>query len=337
MTTDSEQRGHADVRLRLSRLVRSGPRALTIFGLALSSFGLLACQDDVDVDTEEPNPSGLFWDHEWVFRETNVERNDGSVIPFPSDFELLERIRYGEGGAPPVGDALEGSEVVFEIDGRVLVRPVGADDFSYLGTNYRVLDDSLLRASVRKTVWFKYEYDYDAGTGTLLISPEEEAGEAVMNFFLDIISATLYSGSLDSAAARVTEALLHDPRVIQALDQFVYDLVLGQIEQIPVQSPEDVTAWLILLLRQTELVPPQTPDSVLEAIITPIVEEILPLDREGIARTLVDRLAESDAIAGLSGERVEAVLTFALYRRALERGQELSGIERVTMVLDRID
>lgn len=298
--------------------------------------GLVACEDDVDASDNPPDPAGLFWDHEWTFQGTYVKLDGDETLPLPTDLPLLERLRYGEGGAPPTSDVLEGAKVIFEIDGRVLVQPDGAEAPEYFWTDYKVLDEQTLRASIRKSIWFPYDYWFDEPTSTLLIQPDAEAGGAVMGLLLDIIEKTLFSGALDSAAAKITEFLFEDPRVSEAIDTFLFELIHGQLEDIPVQETDDVVAWLIELLRQTEVVPPGVPDQVLEGVLTPIVEELFPLDREGISQALVDKLLESDLVTEISPDRVERVLAFVLYRRVLERGQTLDSIEQLDIVLERL-
>ena len=312
-------------------------RDILVAGLLALAPGLAGCTDeDASEPTEVVDPAALFWDHLWTFQGTYVELRDGTTVPYPTDFALLELIRYGQDGGPPASDVLEGAEVTFEIDGRVLVKPAGAEEAQYFFTDYRVVDDVLMRASIRKTIWFPYTYVFDEASRTLLIQPEEDAGGAVMDFVMEIVQRTLYSGALDSAAARITTFLFEDPRVADAIDGFLSDLIHGAIKDIPVQDPEDVTAWIIGLLREAELVDPGVPDSVLEAVIGPIVEKILPLDREGIAQALVDKLLESDLVTAISPDRVQAVLTFALYRRVLETGDHLHDIERLDILLEEV-
>ena len=66
------------------------------------------------------------------------------------------------------------------------------------------------------------------------------------------------------------------------------------------------------------------------------MEELLPLDREGISEALVDKILGSELVTSLTGERVERVLTFTFYRRVLERGQTLDSIEQLDIVLERL-
>lgn len=298
--------------------------------------GLVACEDDVDTKDVPPDPAGLFWDNEWAFEGAYVKTNGDETLPLPTDLPLLERIRYGEGGAPPTSDVMEGAKVVFEIDGRVLVQVAGAEAPEYFWTDYKVLDEQSLRASIRKSIWFPYDYTFDEPSETLLIQPDPSAGSAVMGLLLDIIEKTLFSGALDSAAAKITEFLFEDPRVSEAIDTFLYDLIHGAIADIPVQEPADVVSWLIELLKQSGVVGPTVPDSVLEAVLTPIVEELLPLDREGISQALVDKILDSDLVTAITPDRVERVLTFVFYRRVLERGQTLDSIEQLDIVLERL-
>jgi len=298
--------------------------------------GLVACEDDVDSNDNPPDPAGLFWDHEWAFQGAYVKTDGEETLPLPTDLPLLERLRYGEGGAPPTSDVLEGAKVIFEIDGRVLVQVAGADAPEYFWTDYKVLDEQTLRASIRKSIWFPYDYSFDEPSATLLIQPDAEAGGAVMGLLLDIIEKTLFSGALDSAAGKITEFLFEDPRVSEAIDNFLFELIHGRLEDVPVQEPDDMVAWLIELLRQAEVVPPGVPDQVLEGVLTPIVEELLPLDREGISQALVDKLLDSELVTQISPDRVEKVLGFVLYRRVLERGETLDSIEQLDLVLERL-
>ncbi len=320
-------------RLSLSATLRHAGVAVLLLTASTAATGC----DDSSTDEIAPVAGGVLWDHTWSYQSTSVELKDDSSIPFPTDRQLLEKIRYGEGGAPPVGDVLEGAEVVFEVDGELLVKPAGYDEPMYFGTNYRVLDEVTLRASIRKSIWFKYSYSYDQAQDTLLVSPEEDSAAALMGFVMDVISATLYSGALDSAAARVSALLFEDARVEAAIDQFLFDFINGKVSAIPIQAPEDVTAWLIQLLKSTGIVDIDTPDRALEAIISPIVEELLPLDREALSNTLVDLILSSELVAKITPDRVEAVLRFALYRHALEKGQFLNSIQRVDMLLKAQD
>ena len=310
-------------------------RAARVLALA-AVFAMAGCEDDVDSNETPSNPAGLFWDNEWAFEGAYVKTNGDETLPLPTDLPLLERIRYGEGGAPPTSDVMEGAKVIFEIDGRVLVQVAGAEAPEYFWTDYKVLDEQTMRASIRKSIWFPYDYTFDEPSETLLIQPDAEAGGAVMGLLLDIIEKTLFSGALDSAAARITEFLFEDPRVSEAIDTFLYDLIHGAIADIPVQEPADVVTWLIELLKQSGIVGPEVPNAVLEAVLTPIVEELLPLDREGISQALVDKILESDLVTSITGDRVERVLTFVFYRRVLERGQTLDSIEQLDIVLERL-
>ncbi|HEY6725219.1 MAG TPA: hypothetical protein VI197_14390 [Polyangiaceae bacterium] len=314
------------------KLLRSPLRYLAFAAVC----GLAACEDDVDASDAPPDPAGLFWDNEWAFEGAYVETNADQTLPLPTDLPLLERIRYGEGGAPPTSDVMEGAKVIFEIDGRVLVQVAGADTPEYFWTDYKVHDEHTMRASIRKSIWFPYDYTFDEPSETLLIQPDAEAGGAVMGLLLDIIEKTLFSGALDSAAAKITELLFEDPRVSQAIDAFLYDLIHGAIADIPAQDPADVVAWLSDVLRQSGIVGPEVPDAVLEAVLTPIVEELLPLDREGISQALVDKILESDLVTAITPDRVERVLSFVFYRRVLERGQTLDSIEQLDIVLERL-
>ena len=137
------------------------------------------------------------------------------------------------------------------------------------------------------------------------------------------------------AAARITTFLFEDPRVAEAIDAFLFDLIHGVLKEVPVQDPADVTTWIIGVLREAGIVEEGVPDAVLEAVIEPIVKEILPLDREGIAQALVDRLVESIS-AIITPDRLEAVLTFALYRRVLETGDHIHDIERLDILLEEV-
>src|SRR5262245_21794993 len=111
-----------------------GRAALTVAVLG-ASFALAGCMEEGPVASAEPvNHSALFWDNLWTFRGTYVEMADGQTLPYPTDFPQLERIRYPEGDAPPHADVLEGANVTFEIDGRVLVQPAGAEAAEYYGT-----------------------------------------------------------------------------------------------------------------------------------------------------------------------------------------------------------
>jgi hypothetical protein len=311
-------------------------RDVLVAGLLALLPSLAGCTEDLPEPTEVVDPAALFWDHLWTFRGTYVELRDGTTVPYVTDFALLERIRYGQDGGPPASDVLEGAEVTFEIDGRVLVKPAGAEAAEYWGTDYRVVDDVLMRASIRKTIWFPYTYVFDEPSRTLLIQPEEDAGGAVMDFVMEIVQRTLYSGALDSAAARITTFLFEDPRVSEAIDAFLFDLIHGALKDVPVQDPADVTTWIIGVLREAGLVDEGVPDAVLEAVIEPIVKELLPLDREGIAQALVDRLLDSDLVTSISPDRVELVLTFALYRRVLETGDHLHDIQRLDILLEQV-
>lgn len=313
-------------------------RSRDILVAGILALGLAGCTDeDLTEPTEVVDPAALFWDHLWTFQGTYVELRDGTTVPYPTDFALLELIRYGQDGGPPASDVLEGAEVTFEIDGRVLVQPAGAEAPEYWYTDYRVVDDVLMRASIRKSIWFPYTYVFDEASHTLLIQPEEDAGGSVMDFVMEIVQRTLFSGALDSAAARITTFLFEDPRVIEAIDTFLFDLIHGALKDVPVQDPADVTAWIIGVLREAGLVGEGVPDAVLEAVIEPIVKELLPLDREGIAQALVDRLLDSDAISKIiTPDRVEAVLTFALYRRVLATGEHLHDIERLDILLEEV-
>ncbi|MCH2108507.1 MAG: hypothetical protein MK135_04210 [Polyangiaceae bacterium] len=328
-------------RRQLFKVVTLGSGYSSARGLLNASAASLllagvACEEEEEAEVV---PGGVLWDNDWAFVSTSVKKKDGTSLPFPTDYDLVQQVRYGAagaGGAPPVGDALEGAGLVFELDGRILLQPEGLTTWEYFGSRYRVNEAGKFRASVRKTLWFPYEYAYDQLSGTLLLSPLEERGEFLIGLILDVISATLYSGALDSAAARVTQFLFEDPRVAAALDEFLHQLIGGKIAELPEADPAEVTDWLILLLRENEIVPPGTPDRVLKGVIQPIIESLLPLDRDGIADRLVNELIDSGVIGTvISPERIDGVLRFALYRRLLTTGEKIFSIDRVEILLQQ--
>lgn len=314
-------------------------RRREVLGAALTLLlpSALGCDDDdVIAPTGVEEPAALFWDHLWTFSGTYAEVTPDAALPFPTDRALLGRIRFGQDGGPPVADVLEGAELVFELDGRLLVKPAGADAAEYYGADYRVVDDVTLRASVRKSIWFPYSYLFDGTSRSLLIRPEAETGGGLMELVLEIVQRTLLSGALDSAALRIAALVVGDPRVETAMDGFVFDLVNGTIASIPIRNTVDATAYVASLLRDTGTVGSDVPDADLFAAIGPSVDEIAAFPREGIARALVERLVTVDIVtSSVEIERVDRAVTFAFYRRALETSGALAAVRRVDLLLDQ--
>lgn len=310
---------------------RFSPRSSAQRGLwLLIPFVLLACGE------EEPypdTPGALLWDHEWASVSTHAELSASSPFPFPTDTALLDTLRYEQGGAPSTDDVLEGVRVVFELDGRLLAKPVGFERPESSGTKYRVEEDGFLRFSVEKSAWFRHFYSFDASRGTLLLTPADAGGGVLMGFVLDIVDMSLFAGDLDSAAARVGTALLSDPRVQTESDRFLYDLVHGDLGDVPIEGAEDIVSWLGQLLTQTGIVPADVERDGLEAELEPIAEELLSADSEGIAEGLLDQILASDVAFAIAPGRVEKVLPFSLYRSTLESRGYLSNVERVELVL----
>ena len=128
---------------RLELSLRRIPRGRTVtkarfvpFLLAgLGALGALAC-DDVPESGPPDQPAAQFWDNRFHFLATSVETGDGATLPLPTDFAYVERLRVGEDGGPPVSDVLDGAVATFELDGRLLVTPAGAEALEDVSTNY---------------------------------------------------------------------------------------------------------------------------------------------------------------------------------------------------------
>jgi len=300
-------------------------------GLCLLAPSLSGCDDSLDASDD---PSGPFWDSEWTFRATTAGIDGAEPLPLPTDLTLLERVRSGEDGGPPASDVLEGAVLIFEIDGRIRVQPAGAEVPEDFLSNYRVIDGSLLRASIRKSTWFPSSYSFNDVDHTLLIQPEAGAGGTVMGLVLDIVERTLFSGALNSPTARVSVFLLQDPRVVARTDGFLHDVIHGRVESIPVQNSDDATTWIIGLLRQTGVVAADVPDATLRPAIAPIVDDLLLLESEGITQALLDRLLATDLVTQvIAPDRVARVLPFALYHRVLDSDQLLASVRSLDILL----
>ncbi|HEX6765999.1 MAG TPA: hypothetical protein VF103_10990 [Polyangiaceae bacterium] len=318
---------HGRLEMRYSLVIRT----------LVASLGAFGCEEAPDASAEAVNPSALFWDSLWTVEGTFAETNGNQTLPLPTDTELLDRIRYTSGDAEPPRDLLEGAEITFEIDGRLLVQAAGVDAPEYARTDYQVIDPALFRASINKSGWFDYTYAYDEAPRTLLIQPEPEASPVVMGLVFDIVGRTLLSGDLESPAARIAGLLLDDPRVPVATDAFVHSLVHGGITSVPIVDAADVTGYLAELLRESAVVGPEVSEGDLETELTPIAENVLGLDQAGIARALVDALAENELVTqGVSSERAGRVLDLALYRRALDESGATNGVNRLDLVLRRL-
>lgn len=278
-------------------------------------------------------PGAMLWDQPWASLSTHAELSASVPVPLPTDTSLLEAIRFGEGGAPPVSDVLEGVHMVFELDGRLLAQPVGFEAAESSGTNYRIVDDRSLRFSVDKSPWFLHSYGLDSSKSSLLLSPAEAGGGALMGFVLSVVQMNLLAGDLDSAAVRVAELLLADARVEEESDRFVYDLVHGDLSEIPTEGTDDIVVWLSQLLKETGLVNDDVPSDVLDAALEPIADELLTTDSEGIAAKLAQLVLESDVPLAVSKDRAQRLLPYALYRSFLEVRGYLANVERVELVL----
>jgi hypothetical protein len=155
-----------------------------------------------------------------------------------------------------------------------------------------------------------------------------------MDLVLEIVQRTLLSGEVESAAARIGALLLDDRRVEPALDAFVYDLARGVVASAPVQDPSDLTVYLVGLLHETRLVGSDMSEDELRAAVGPYADEIVSLEREGIAIALAESVLASGVVTGTADpDRAERVLLFGLYRRVLEAFGELTRVRRVDLLL----
>ena len=256
--------------------------------LFLLPLGAACGTDSVVEDTPDP-PGAFLFDSDWEYVETRLVLGAGGSLPFPNDLGIIEKIRYPEGGAPPTGDALIGSEVIFDATGELLIKPPEFNDFESFGTKFRIVDEQIMRASIRKTIWFKYEYNFDATTGSLIINPEPAAASKVTGLLNDIYARILFSGKLDSAAAKITEALFEDPRVSDAIASFLYDGIRGKLEDIPQQDPEEIARLLAVAI--LDFLDGQDFAAALEPVIASRLEELTNLDADAVAKEMAANIA----------------------------------------------
>ncbi len=272
--------------------------------LALALPATIACNSD-ERQTNLDAPGSFLFDHEWNYVETRVLLRDGATLPFPSDRKLLNKIRYPEGDVPPSGDALTGSDILFDLAGVVKVKLPDSNQFEDYGTRFRVVDERLMRASVRKSIWFKYEYDFDRNDGSLILAPEEKAAGALTGMLNNLYSKILFSGALDSTASKLTEILFEDPRVQDALEEYLYEGIRGRLEEIPEQDPEDVSRKLAQAIVQ--LLQEQDIEGIVEAALVQRLKELTDLDPESTAKEMASKIAKKIELA-FSEERIIEVI-----------------------------
>lgn len=268
-----------------------------------------ACSDPPTV-TVDP-PGAFLLDHVWSYEQTVTITNDGETLPLSTDRQALERLRYPDGDPPPTGDALTGTAVLFTGTRDVIARPPGFDDYEDFGTRYGVVDDALLRARVRESVWFGYEYAYDAVDGSLALSPESPAFDSAIQLLNDVTQRILTSGALDSVAKRISDALFEDPRVAQAIEDRLYLGIRGYLDTVPSREPQAVAdavaAVVVARLQESDVA-----GAVEEAIATR-VERLTDLDPDATASEMAARIAERIA-ATLSSVRIASAVLPALQR-----------------------
>jgi hypothetical protein len=298
-------------------------------GLALL-LGLAACAEE----TPEPVPAaaGTFLlDHQWEYRTTQLVPNTDEALPFPTDPHIQGRLSYPAGDAPPTGDALYGSLLNFGADGRVLMQPPGFTELQDWGSRYSVVDGRVLRLKLGTSSWFPYEYHYGSASGTLLLNPETEAADAVVQLLNDLLTKVLLAGELESPASKLADALFGDARVSAAVA-----LLLPSLETLADSDPEAAARWLFELLAPSEIFEPGLGETDTVEGLVPVLEDLFPVEPAAFDERLIEGVLDAGVTdPALADERIERVIRFALYRRVLETRQNLETLEHIELELER--
>jgi hypothetical protein len=295
---------------------------------------LFGCQKEPDPPPPETT-GGFLFDSPWQYQSTEFVTTGAESVPFPTDRALLASISYPNGDAPPTGDALYGSLILFGADRRVLMQPPGIDDYADFGTRFSIVDASNLRLKIDTGLWFSWSYHDDRASGVLLLDPEPNAGGAAVDFMSDALNRVLVSGAPDSAASKLTDALFADPRVNAAVADLLWSGINGDASA---PDPAAGASFIIDVVTPSGILDSKLDRDTLVARIVPVVSDLLRLERDKLTDALVSGLLDANVIdSAVAQDRVENVVRFALYRRVLSSPQNLAAIDNVELELDRAD
>jgi hypothetical protein len=308
----------------LRRPTARGLPLCLIFPLATA---LGACAEETHPPVPDA-PGAFLLDTPWQYESTTVATNGDESVPFPTDRSFLAVVHYPGTDAPAAPEALDGALVRFGADGRLLIQPPSATEYRDLGSRYSVADASALRVKLGTDGFFAWAYDYDRPSGTLLLDPERDAGQAVLTFVCDVLTTVLVDGALDGAAAAVAEALSADPRVMSASS--------SALAALATLDSEVAAEWLLAVLSPQGVLDPTVAGDVLAERLLPVVKALASVERDALTDTLVSALLDANVLAPtLSSERAEKVIRFVLYRKVLVTTQNLATIERIELEFER--
>jgi len=308
-------------------LRRPSARAPRLWLLVPVLAAFPACAEETHAPV--PDAAGSFLlDNPWQYESTTLVTNGNEAVPFPTDPAFLATIRYPDAAAAPTSDALDGSLVRFGADGRLLIEPPSFTEYQDLGSRYSVVDSSVLRLKLDQDVFFAWGYHYDRPSGTLLLDPEPEAGQAVLAFVCDVLTTVLVDGALDSSAAAVADALSADARVTQASS--------SELAALPTLDARVASEWLLDVLSPSGILDPSLAGDVIVDRLRPVVKALASAEPDALDDTLVAALLDANVLApALSSERAEKVIRFVLYRKVLLATQNLASVERIELELKR--
>ena len=288
---------------------------------------IIGCAEETPAPS--PDAAGSFLlDTPWRYESTVLVTNGDETVPFLTDPALLAATSAPDAGAPATADALDGSQVRFGADSRMLVQPPSFTDDVDFGARYAVAEASLLRGKLGQDIWFPWGYFRDRASGTLLLDPEPDAAQAVLGFISDVLTKSLVAGALDGAAVTVTDALSDDARVKAA--------VAAELAAVADDEPDVAVTWLHALLSPSGILDPSLAANTLTERLLPVVQALSGVAQAALADTLVSSILDANVVdPALTPDRVEKVIRFVLYREVLLTARNLAAVERVELELEQ--
>ena len=119
---------------------------------------------------------------------------------------------------------------------------IGNNTFNDYGFYY-VMSSKEIWLNPENVGFMQYEYSYNDENGNFIMTAPQGRNEKVVNLLNNIVTNSLLKGTPGDIADAVIDKLLNNDKVSEKINQILYDLIHGKIEEIN-QSPEDISAKL---------------------------------------------------------------------------------------------
>lgn len=164
----------------------------------------------------------------------------------------------------------------------------GYGEYSQFG-GYFVLNTHEIRINPDSMNALRFSYDYDTEYGKFMLHTDQARSKLVSDFINKIVADAILSGNLGDISDAIVSKILDSDKVAELIEQFLYDLIHGKIEEInenPEESAEKIAQIIVNQLKSIDWEP------IIASKLQELLEKLQVENPEEKALELAGRIAD---------------------------------------------